>query len=788
MPRRRARAALVALASGLVLLACSPAANAADLLVLDGDSATISGSQNYGIVYVDGELRLTGDTSITAGSIYFGPSSGLRTCYVEGTGNGGCTAGRNLAMTSAGQLTIASGIDLTAGTGTVRPGGSLSLQGARVAVGGSINTQGSGGAPSGSITISSAGALDTGGLTAYGAPVNLGAAGPIDIGGDVQTQGTSGIAQADGARAQFAAPVGIASSGGDVRISGNVNASGRDAPGNAGAGLIGGEGADVTISGSDVRVGSIDTTGGSSVDAAPGSSHQIALNARGSLVVLGRLDAGGQNSTNAAATPGAHISASAGGGLVIGGGAWAGGAQSPLGGSAGGAIALQGGTISAATLFAAGGNAASSPTPMNGGPGGSINLSATGNVSLSALQAYGGNGQNGSSAGSGGSISVASSGGSIGTGQVTTQGGYTGGGPGADGGPISLSAQTDLSVGGTLDSSGSNANGDADPPRNGGNGGNVLLRAATGTLSLGGQTRAEGGAGAGSPVANAPGGHGGNGGRLDLIAKALGTIVSISTHGGNGGDYGDSQGPGGTGGGIYGWTDAPLFDDQKVVDSDGGSGHPVGSSGVRTQENSPTALSVDPATGVLTFTSRSPDAQLYRVLRSVGGAPATVALESGKTTGLAPASPVCVPVTFTVVAVQKDLGWTSDAPAPVSFTRPPSATQGCSDAPKLSAAARLRFSLRTLRGRKYRATLKLRADGIGSVQASLLPVRRKGHRAATKPLAKLTLSLAKPGVQSVRLTLPKAARHRARYVLRLAATSPDGKGHKTTTLTLEVRK
>jgi len=787
-PRRSTRTALTTLAFCLALLAWSPAAHAADLLVLDGDQATVSGNLSYGIVYVDGELRLTGDTSITAQSIYFGPSAGLRTCYVEGTGNGGCTAGRNLTMTSAGQLTIASGIDLTAGSGTVRPAGSLSLKGARVAVGGSINTSGSGGGASGSITITSGGAVTTGALTAYGAPVGISAVGPVDIGGDIQTQGVGATPQADPARAQYAAPVSVSSSAGDVRISGNVNASGRDAPGNAGAGLNGGNGADVAISGSDVRLGSIDATGGGSVDAGPGGSAHITLAARGSLIALGRLDVGGQNSTISAATPATRIDATAGGALVIGGGAWAGGAQSPLGGSAGGTIALQGGSISAGTLFTAGGNAGSSPTPMNGGPGGSISASASGNVSLSAIQAYGGNGQTGSAAGPGGTIAITSSGGSIGTGQVTAQGGYSPGGPGANGGPISLSAQTDLSVGGTLDASGSNANGDADPPRNGGSAANVLLRAATGTLSLGGQARAEGGGGAGTPLpAPAHGGAGGAGGRVDLIAKALGSIVSISTHGGNGGDYGDQQGAGGTGGAIYGWTDAPVFDDQKVVDSDGGSGHPVGSSGVRTQESSPTALTVDPATGKLTFTSRSPDAQLYRVLRSTGGAPAEVALESAGAAGLAPASPVCVPVTFTVVAVQKDLGWTSDAPAPVSFTRPPSATQGCGDAPKLSAPAKLRFSLRKLRRAKYRTVLKLRADGIGSLQANLLPVRRKGHRTAQKPLARLTLQVAKAGDQNVKLTLPKAARRAARYTLQLVATSPDGKGHTTTTLTLEVR-
>ena len=40
-------------------------ASASDLLVLNGDPpAMLSGTLQYGIVYIDGELRLTGDTTI----------------------------------------------------------------------------------------------------------------------------------------------------------------------------------------------------------------------------------------------------------------------------------------------------------------------------------------------------------------------------------------------------------------------------------------------------------------------------------------------------------------------------------------------------------------------------------------------------------------------------------------------------------------------------------------------------------------------------------------------------
>ena len=192
-------------------------------------------------------------------------------------------------------------------------------------------------------------------------------------------------------------------------------------------------------------------------------------------------------------------------------------------------------------------------------------------------------------------------------------------GPGADGGPVLLSAQTNLTVSDALTTSGSNANGDAAPPRSGGSAGDVLLRAATGALTLGDTVRADGGGGAAHPVAGNLGGPGGHGGRIDIVTATLGPIVSLSTHGGYGGDNGDDQGPGGNGGAVNAWTDAPLFDDQRVVDTDGGDGNPMGGAGAKTAELSPSAPAIDPATGVLSFTSRSPDAPGYRVLRSVGG-------------------------------------------------------------------------------------------------------------------------------------------------------------------------
>lgn len=770
-----------------MLAAAAPAAHAADLLLLDSEQATISGSLSYGFVYVDGELRLTGDTSITAASIYLGPNARLRTCYAEGSGNGGCTSGRSLALRSSGPLTVASGIDLQAGSGSVRNGGALTLQGAQVAVGGDVNTTGSGGGSSGAVSISSAGPLSVGAVYAYGAPVNLAAGGAIEVGGDVQTQGTGGIASPDPARVQYGGPVAIASSGGDVRVNGNVSSWGRDAPGNAGAGLGGGLGSDISITGSDVRTGTLDTTGGSSADAAAGTSGRIAISARGALHALGRLDAGGQNSNASQATPGARISATAGGPLVVAGGAGSSGGQGSTGGMPGGEIVLTGQTVTTGVLFNAGANAPSSGTPGNGGAGGSIAVSAAGNASIASLYAYGGNAPSGASPGRGGPISVTSSTGSIATGRVSAQGGWPSSGPGADGGPISLSAQTDLTAGDWISSSGSGANGAAAPPRAGGSAGNVLLRAATGTLTLGDTVRAEGGSGAAHPADGNLGGAGGRGGRIDVVTRALGPIVAISTHGGYGGDWGDDRGPGGAGGAVLAWTDAPLFDDQKVVDTDGGDGRPAAPAGAKTAQLSPIGPVVDPATGILSFTTRSPDAQGYRVLRSIGGAVPEVVLESSASTGLQPAAPICVPVVFTVVATNSGVGWTSAPSPPVAYTRPASATQQCGDAPALTAAGTLRFHRRALRRAKWHATVKLRSSGIGTVQGTLMRAGRKGRRTSTRALSKMSATLTRPGSQSLRLTLPRAARRPGRYLLRLVTMAPDGKGRRTTTLKLEVR-
>ena len=185
--RRLLTGSLATLAAALVFNVA--AASAADLLVLNGDPpVTLSGVQSYGIVYIDGELRLTGNTTIDAASIYFGPDARIDSCYVPGSGDGQCVGGRSLTLHSSGPLTVATGIDLESGT-TPGPGGSLSLSGTSVAIGGQIDTSGDTGYGSGPVTISSSGPVSAQAILAPGAPVSISGHGIVLVGNSIQTQG-----------------------------------------------------------------------------------------------------------------------------------------------------------------------------------------------------------------------------------------------------------------------------------------------------------------------------------------------------------------------------------------------------------------------------------------------------------------------------------------------------------------------------------------------------------------------------------------------------------------------
>ena len=227
--------------------------------------------------------------------------------------------------------------------------------------------------------------------------------------------------------------------------------------------------------------------------------------------------------------------------------------------------------------------------------GGTITVAGNARVSIGSIDAGGGDGANGGGAASGGAISVRSDGGSIATGRVTNMGGNTGGGSGANGGPVSLSAQINLTVGSTLDTSGANATGNANPARVGGNAGRIYLRAATGTWrsaapsapAAASALRAPPPAPSAARAAPVP--------RSTSWRTRSARSSRSSAMAATAAATGTRQGPGGPGGSIFSWSDGTLFDDQKVVEADGGDGQRPGAPGARTSEMSPTAVAIDPA-------------------------------------------------------------------------------------------------------------------------------------------------------------------------------------------------
>ena len=112
----RGLVALLLVSAGLFPIPA--AARADDLIQLNGDlPVTLSGGVSYGLLYLDGNVRLAGDTAITATDVFIGPDASLQTCYDIGTTGNNCTAGRSLTITASGGVAISPAIDLRGAVG-----------------------------------------------------------------------------------------------------------------------------------------------------------------------------------------------------------------------------------------------------------------------------------------------------------------------------------------------------------------------------------------------------------------------------------------------------------------------------------------------------------------------------------------------------------------------------------------------------------------------------------------------------------------------------------------------
>jgi hypothetical protein len=754
------------------------AASAADLLVLNGDPAvTLSGVQSYGIVYVDGELRLTGDTTINASSIYFGPDAQIDSCYVPGAGDGQCAGGRSLTLQSSGPLTVAAGIELESGA-TNGAGGSLSLSGTSVDVAGQIDTSGETGYGSGSVTIASSGPVAAQAIVAPGAPVAISAHGVILVGNSIQTQGARASTPGDPVTPmQSGGPVTINANGGEVDVDGPISTQGQGAPSGGGSGGAGGA---VAIAGANVHAESITTYGGGSQAAGsgPGPSGAVSITSSGALSVGGTIDTYGASGAGGTGVAGASVAVKASGAVTLGAVEASGGPA-----SGGAPITISGTSVSAGDLNTSGGGGSSAArTGANAAP---ISVTAPQGATLGGLLAAGGNGDGTqvvpANAGAGAAITVVSSDGSISAGRAESEGGSQGVGSGNSGGPISLNAADNLSVAGDVRADGSNAGGSWTPGWSGGSAGSVYLAAATGTMNLGGNASAEGGTGSSNLASNQLGGAGGAGARITLIAHEIGLLASLSDAGGSGGGYDDEQGPGGPGGSITAYTDAPIFNSERWVSSEGGDGNPTGAAGSQVQNSAPSSLSAN-AKGLISFTPHSPGATRYELEAVAKGGAVKLVEKTTKSQALHPDMPVCKTVELEVVAIDAGVAWTSDPSNSIEYTRPPSKTQTCAAAPKLRLPKKIDTTLKSARRAHWVEALRFRSAGIGTLRVAFKYTTVTGRRGSAITL----LTIRKAGTRVLHLTLPNGVRAAGSGSVRFTETSPDGKHHKTRTVKIDV--
>ena len=176
----------------------------------------------------------------------------------------------------------------------------------------------------------------------------------------------------------------------------------------------------------------------------------------------------------------------------------------------------------------------------------------------------------------------------------------------------------------------------------------------------------------------------------------------------------------------------------------------------------------------------------------VAGAAPTLVLTTLGTSALAlPATALCAPVTYQVLAFQNAVGWVSPVTTPVAWTRQPSSKQRCTDAPALTHDTKVVLKQSRLKKNKGAMSFVVQANGIGNISAT---ATTKG---AKKPLATATIPIAKAGTLTIKLKLDlktklkfkKVKGHQvARVSVKLVAAAPAGSSKTSITVPVEVRK
>ena len=255
-PRRNARTATLVTCCMLAALAlAAPAANAGDLLLLDSEQADGLGEPGL-------RLRLRRRRAAPGRRHHdhrrrrstSAPTQACAPASSRASDNNSCTAGRSLTLRSAGTLAIEPGIDLTGAERRDPQRRRRSCSRATRSRSAATSTRPAAAAALGRRDDRSPGPRQRRrDHRLRRAVVDHRGGRAVNVGGDVQTEGTTASPAPTPCACRAARPVTIASSGGDVAVRGNVTTWGRDAPGRGP--VAGGGGAPIASVGRDVRVG-----------------------------------------------------------------------------------------------------------------------------------------------------------------------------------------------------------------------------------------------------------------------------------------------------------------------------------------------------------------------------------------------------------------------------------------------------------------------------------------------------------------------------------------------------
>ncbi len=457
-----------------------------------------------------GAVSITGNGTLTTVAI------NSQTGSATGTGAGGTAGGITLGGTTinSGALTTTGGTNGNGGNIDVNATGLLTLNGAVASSGGVIaaaTTQA--GKNAGSITLTG------NGINSAAATTTITANGGAGLGSN-QAGGNAGLISLTSTGNAIALNTGAA-----------ITSSTGAATGTGAGGVVGG----LTITAPTITsMGALTTTGGANgnggavnVTSTAGSLSIVAIAANGGAAIAGSA---GKNAGMVTLNSAGTIAAT----TITANGSAANGAALSLAGGNGAAVALTGvGGVTTTTINASGG--AASTTNGNGGNAGNIAIgnSGSGNITVTTLTSQAGAAQGTGAGGTAGNIVVnnTATGGNIGTTTISTAGTTN-----AHGGDVLLSALGDVTVNGTITTTGGAAG--AGVTAAGRNAGKVTVTGVN--RSVTGAIAANGAAGLGSNQA------GGNAGVVAIAGS--GTLNTAAINAQTGAATG--TGAGGTAGGI----------------------------------------------------------------------------------------------------------------------------------------------------------------------------------------------------------------------------------------------